>query len=471
MKNFIKSILILAAVFKSATRAEVEELVYVQLGDKVILKPPVVANLQDHYLYWFFEGENGPKLAWRNIFGGKKLIGDESWNKRVSLSDDDSLVITDIQQEQFGTVICVVNKDDQKHLRTYKLLKVNVAMDPTSPLVPGESLTLTCSEETPNIYRKPAIHWLSPQGKKIKANRGRITARVTGQDDGQWACVVTNNNKESKANISVTVVDLSPAPDHLQYTSTSSPLTIPCSIPAHITWEKVKAVNIQEVNWYFFPKPNDSQRLFYLNPIDPPTWTKDQGRDLTHVPDLKKGVLSLTRKLGRKDDKGDYVCSMKVRNGVTLNVTVHVKVLQITSSPAAGIISGQQVDLTCGLGESLHSDLKLKWVPPRQSPLPPLKPDHHPAQLIIPEVGTGHEGKWRCELWQGNKTLTSAAIALKIERKLSVWMLVIICSVTVIVVLLLLLLFIIYRRRHKSKHIRHRLCKCKNPKPKGFYRT
>uniref|UniRef100_UPI0037E805B9 CD4-1 molecule n=1 Tax=Semicossyphus pulcher TaxID=241346 RepID=UPI0037E805B9 len=476
MENLIQSILILAAVLKSTAGAV--EVVYAQVGDTVTLRPPRVTDLNRYYMYWYFGKNKDLQLAWRNNFGNAGFAEKaEQWKTKLSLSDD-SLIIKGIQQENFGTIVCELTLAGKPtETKSYQLLKVNATTVPAAPLVPGESLTLICSVETPQGQRTPQIRWLNPQGEKM-TNQRRHTVSVTGKDNGQWTCVVTHDNKESQAKISVTVVDLSPAPLRPQYTSKSTPLTVPCSIPAHISWDHLKAAGLQEVNWHFYPKPgsnlisNDPQRLFFLSLEDPPTWKKDQDRQLTPVPDVKKGRLSLTRKQGREEDGGDYNCSMKLRRGLTVSRMVHVKVLQITSSPGIDLISGQQVDLTCSVGEPLPSDLRVKWVPPKQSSLLSLTPDHHPAHLTIPEVGTEDGGTWKCELWQNNTLLTSAVIKLEIEFKLSVWMLVLICSVAVIIVLLLILVFIVHRRRQrKTRHIRHRLCKCKNPKPKGFYRT
>ncbi|TKS82262.1 hypothetical protein D9C73_016371 [Collichthys lucidus] len=177
--------------------------------------------------------------------------------------------------------------------------------------------------------------------------------------------------------------DLSPAPTSPQYTSKSCPLTIPCSI--HVSWDQIKAKGIQEGNWHFIPKPGSSltphgsQRLFSLSLEDKLAWKADQNRGLTTASDLTKGNLSLMRKQGREDDSGDYVCSLNFKNGPTLNRTVQVEVLQSTE-----LISGQQLNLTCGLGHTLPSDLKLRWVPPEQSPSSLtsdrlLCPSHHPG--------------------------------------------------------------------------------------------
>ncbi|KAK9514010.1 hypothetical protein VZT92_027501 [Zoarces viviparus] len=469
MRNVIQSaVLLLAAALVSKTGAV--EVIYAQVGETATLKAPGDINIQKEYVYWHFEKEDGLQLAWRNNMGGSLTTSDEAWKGRLSLSGA-SLVIKDVQQNDFGTFL--LKRTGDSRLTTYKLLKLTVSAKPPSPLLPGDSLSLACDAQTLPGHKGPEIQWLNPLGGKEKKSRGPLTVRATSQANGQWTCVVTYDKKENKAIVSVTVLDLSPAPLHPQYTSKSWPLTIPCSLPAHISWEQLKAKEIQDVRWDFVPESGlIPQSLYSLSLEDPLTWKADQNRGLRPVPDPKKKNLSLTRNRGTEEDEGDYVCALEFKNGVTLNRTVHVKVLQIISSPGTEFISGQQLNLTCSLGHPLPSDLQLKWFPPEQSSLPSLTSDLHLAHLTIPEVATGHGGKWRCELWQSNTRLTSAEITLKIEPKMSSWMLVVICSVTVIVILLLILAFILYRRRQqKMTHLRRRLCKCKTPKPKGFYRT
>ncbi|XP_041797934.1 CD4-1 molecule isoform X2 [Chelmon rostratus] len=465
MKNLIQSVLILIPVLLSTTGAE--EVIYAQLGDTVSFKPPVDPQSKIYYLYWYF---GNLELAWRNTFGATGFNKD-NWNNTLSLSDD-TLIIKNFQH--FGTFVCklIKGRDTVVGSRIYKVLKLNVNMNPPNPVLLDESLSLTCSVESP---KKPQIHWLNPQKEKLKSNQGRLTLSATGQHNGQWTCVVTDDGRESKAEVSVMVIYLLPPPSRTQYTSKSSPLTIPCSYPSHIPWEKIKSKGIQQVHWDFLPgstlNSGDPQRLYSLSLEEKPTWEADQDRGLNPVQNTMKGNLSLTRKQGNEEDGGDYTCTLKFKNGVTLSRTVHVNVLQIISSAGTDLISGQQVNLSCSIGRPLPSELRVKWFPPTRSSQPSLLSDHHPAHLAIPEVGTGDGGKWRCELWQNNTRLTSAVITLKIEPKTTVWMLVIICSVTAIVALLLILALVLCRRRQKMRHLRHRLCQCKNPKPKGFYRT
>ncbi|XP_070822319.1 CD4-1 molecule [Chaetodon trifascialis] len=468
MKSLIQSVLILIPVLLLTKGAEVIEVIYAQLGETVSLKAPEVTHSHDYYLFWHF---NGSEIAWRNTFG-RSGFNKDKWNFTISVSGN-SLTIPDIKY--FGTFVGKLRNHDTGV--TYKVVKLNVNVNPPSPVLLGEWMFLTCNPETLEKDKKPEIHWLNPQGEKMPTIQGRLTLRATDQHNGQWTCVVTNNNRESKSKISVKVLYLLPPASSTLYTSKSRPLTIPCSIPSQISWEQIKSKGIQHVQWDFFPSPgsilNSSvrQRLFYLSLEEPLNWKPDQHRGLTPVSTLKNGNLSLISNRVKEDDSGDYECTLKFKNGETLSRTVHVNVLQITSSPETDLISGQQVNLSCSVGRPLPSDLRVKWFPPEQSSLP-LPSDHHPAHLSIPAVGTGDSGKWKCELWQNDKRLAAAVIVLKIEPERSAWMLVIICSVTAIVVLLLILVLVLYRRRQrKMRHLRHRLCQCKNPKPKGFYRT
>lgn len=81
---------------------------------------------------------------------------------------------------------------------------VVVTVNPPSPLLAGDRVTLSCKVETPRGSEKPVIHWLNPQGGKISKESDTITA--TGQSNGQWTCVVTNNGKVKTASVSIAVV-------------------------------------------------------------------------------------------------------------------------------------------------------------------------------------------------------------------------------------------------------------------------
>lgn len=471
MKNLIKPVLILIAVLITITGAE--KVIYTQQGKDVTLIMP--SESTQMYRYWHFGSEDSIRLAWFNTLNGKGINADSAWREQLSLTDN-SLIIKNLRDANFGTFLLVVKNNGQKVIHTYKykLIKLSVNIDPDAPLLPGEVLSLGCNVNTPPGQEVPDIHWLNPHGERVKNdNRRAILQTVSSRDNGSWTCVVENTKIAEK---SVTVLDLSPGSLH-RYTSVNSILSLPCSIPSYLTWEQIKQKGIQEVQWHFSPQPSTSlpsgerQRLFSLSLKSPLTWVGDQDKGLRPDGDPTKGSLSLIRSRVTEEDRGDFTCSLTFQNGVTLNSTVHVQVLHILSSAGTEILSGQRVNLSCSTGEPLASDMQLKWLTPEKSSVP--RSDLHAALLTIKEAGGGDSGKWRCELWRSSERLTSAAILLKIEPTQNAWMLAITGSVAVIVLLLLLILtFILCRRRQrKTRHSRHRLCHCKNPKPKGFYRT
>ncbi|XP_063734408.1 CD4-1 molecule isoform X2 [Eleginops maclovinus] len=460
----MKSFVLLIAVLTSTTGAV--EVIYAKVGDRVKLNPPEVKDLHNSYMHWKLTKDGSSYLAWRNSMGKTEIVN--PWNNTLSWSGD-SLLIKSIQQDHFRTFFLQLKIGfKEPTFFEYQIRKLTVTVDPSSPLLPEESVSLSCSDDTPQSERK--IHWLKPGGKK--EYQLQFTFKASVLDNGQWSCVVTSDGKESRSNVSVTVLDLSPALPHPQYTSKSWPLLVPCSLLPHVSWEQIKAKGFRELHWHFIPATGSSrQRLFSLSVGDPLTWKKDQGKTLLPNSDPQKGNLSLSRKLGTEGDAGEYICALEFENGVTLQRSVHVQLLQIVPSPGKELISGQPLNLTCTLGQPLSINLHLKWFPPKQSTLL-TSAFHNSSHLIIPAVGREDEGSWRCELWWKNdKLLTRAEITLKIEPWLSVWMLVVICSVTIIVILVVILLFILFRRRQKMRHLRRRLCQCKHPKPKGFYRT
>lgn len=79
-------------------------------------------------------------------------------------------------------------------------------MNPPSPLLPGESMSLFCDADSPRSHKKPVIAWLNPQEVKMNSHQGLFKGKATGQYNGQWTCVVTNEGKEHRVTVSVTVV-------------------------------------------------------------------------------------------------------------------------------------------------------------------------------------------------------------------------------------------------------------------------
>ncbi|XP_034077468.1 CD4-1 molecule isoform X2 [Gymnodraco acuticeps] len=456
-------ILLLLAVLTSTTGEAEVVVVYAQIGGTVTLNPPAQIDLKKHYMYWKKDKDSSEDLASLNRMGNNIWkIHDEAWKNISSWSP---LIIKNIQQEHFRTFFLkLMEPPFNSKVYKYEIRKLTVSVDPSSPVLPGEKVTLSCSAETP---LSKTIEWMNPRGELKSLNP--LTFSASMRDNGPWSCMVTDGQRKSQVNVSVTVLDLSPALSRPQYTSTSNPLSLPCSLPPHISWEQIKAKGFRELHWSFIPSTVSApQRLFSLSAEEPLTWKPDQHKGLQPGTNLEKGDLSLRRNRGIEEDTGEYICALEFENGVTLKRSVHVKLLQIVSSTGTELISDQQLNLTCGLEQPLPSDMHLKWFPPKRSTLSDPRPS---SPLIIPLVSTADAGKWRCELWQNNTQLTWAEITLEIVPWLSVWMLVVICSVTVIIILVFILAFILCRRRKKMRHLRRRLCQCKHPKPKGFYRT
>ncbi|KAK5891834.1 hypothetical protein CesoFtcFv8_012271 [Champsocephalus esox] len=469
-------LLLLLAVLTSTTGAAEVVVVYAQIGGTVTLKPPALNDLKKHYMYWKKDKDSPEDLAWLNPMGNNnwKIKGEHSiemfadyihMKPGKNISSWSPLIIKNIQQEHFGTFFLKLKKPtDKPTFYEYVIRKLTVSVGPSSPVLPGETVTLSCSAETPLGKR---IQWMNPRGELNPLNP--LTFSASMRDNGPWSCMVTDGQSKSQVNVSVTVLDLSPALSRPQYTSTSSHLSLPCFLLPHISWEQIKAKGFRELHWSFIPSTvSVPQRLFSLSAEGPLTWKPDQNKGLQPGTNPNKGDLSLRRNRGIEEDAGEYICALEFENGVTLKRSVHVKLLQIVSSTGTELISGQQLNLTCGLEQPLPSDLHLKWLPPKQSTHSDPRPS---SPLIIPLVSTADAGTWRCELWRNNTQLTWAEITLEIVPWLSVWMQVVICSVTVIIILVFILAFILCRRRKKMRHLRRRLCQCKHPKPKGFYRT
>ncbi|XP_075897115.1 CD4-1 molecule isoform X2 [Nelusetta ayraudi] len=463
MKNQMSVFLLLVALL--GTTADIV-LKYVQLGGSVTLDPPAVTGEGRWYYIWYF---GNTEIASSNSLGG-------STTKDTNvLMSKDKLTIKNVSQDYFGMFYC---KELENARITYRILQLHVSKSSESPVLSGESLTLECRAETLKGLAKPQIHWLDQRGAKVEGSGNSHTiAAATVQDNGQWTCVVTSHGTVSKGEISVSVAGFSTPASDDQYTSNVLPLAIPCSISTHIPWEQIKAMGVQGGSWDFFPKTDSGllsvapQRIFTLSLGESARWQAgDVDTGLISTSDFKMGDLSLTRSRGREGDAGNYVCRLEFNRGRSLEKTVRVHVLQIVSSPGTELVAGQTANLTCGLGVPLPSHLRLKWVPPRDSPPRPLLADGGPALLRI-TADLGDSGKWRCELWRNHTKEATAEITLRIESRQSVWMLVIICSAAAIGFLLMLLLFICWQRRQRMRHPRHRLCKCENPKPKGFYRT
>ncbi|XP_035983673.1 LOW QUALITY PROTEIN: T-cell surface glycoprotein CD4 [Fundulus heteroclitus] len=474
MRKVLQFFVFLIIVFKTNGA---DKVIYVQVGDNVELQ--LSDRCDNYYVSWFFGREDGLDLADMNYLGRKHVKHDDVWKDKLSLSDQSSLIIKNIEENNFGTFVCRVSDSKKVCLKpTFHLFKVSVSMEETSPVIPGDSLTLSCNVET---QRKPSVFWMNPMGQSDYTDR-RVQKRAGTRDNGEWACVVEDNGKKSRFKLPVSVVgelldfvssplfsilDFSSTSEHL-FTSTNFPLTVPFLITPNAFVQQIPT-KIKRVQWFFIPQTSsDRQSIFSISPKNEPQ--EENSRGLNYENFTKGGNFSLYRKPSSVDDRGNYTCSITFTNGFTISRTVLVEVLQIIPSPGTDLISGQSLNLSCSTGGPLDPDVQVNWFPPKTSSL--AKDELRSSHLMIPRVGTEDSGSWRCELRRSGATLTSAVITLKIEPILTVWMMVTICAAAVILILLLALAFTLFRRRQrKMRHLRHRLCKCETPKPKGFYKA
>lgn len=471
-------------VLSKAHTETVEMVVFGQLGGDIIL--PMTGSDKDKYVHWKAAGK---LVLSRNRYGMVSLAEGDQLKGRLSLSEPlHALIITKAKKEDFQTSFSCELTDSTVQLSTtiYTLYTVTVTVIKAAQLA-GDTLILGCTIQESG--RSTEISWLHPQGKaldldsRVQGARGphlKVTP-VSGQDSGEWVCVVTYMGKEAHARTTVTIVDLSPTEP--VYTSVTQPsLDIPCNFASKLSWKELLDMNIQGGSWTFIPSlasslpQADPRKLYSLSMVPKPTWTKFNSTDLL-ISDLQADGprdLSLRRTRVMKEDRGQYTCAVDFRR-FPLKKTVQVEVLEILMSPGSELLIGQQINLNCSLGYALPPDMSIKWIPPKQSSGSLGPPLHNPV-LTLQEARDMDRGRWGCELWRNTTRLTSAVITLKIERApVDVWLLVTICAAAFIF-LLLLVLTVILIKRHKQRRTmpmchRKKLCRCKDPKPKGFYRT
>ncbi|XP_043972774.1 CD4-1 molecule [Gambusia affinis] len=463
MKNLLQFFVCLIIVLNTTGADEVN---YLRVGDSVDLKSPSLPS--QYYVSWFFERDPRIELADISYLNRKHVNpgSGQIWSSRLDISTS-GLTIKDMQEENFGTIVCEVKRSTNLHSTLkFHLIKVTVSMkDQPSSLIPGNLLSLNCKAET---NRKHSVYWIKPAGDKATPLQGSITKKAESQDNGEWQCVV-KDNKESRFKFFVSVVDFSSASKYV-YTSTNHPLSIPFWITPKDFVQK-NSSSIKTIEWLFTPKTSSTQQtVFSFSSENGQLKPEATARELSFKNFTAGGNFSLHRNLARAEDRGTYNCSITFTNGYVLSRSLVVEVLEIIPSPGTELISGHHLNLSCSTGGPLETGVTVKWVPPVTSSL--AKANFLPGHLIIPRVGTEDSGKWRCDLRRNTTTLTSAVIALKIDPVLTVWMIVTICAAGVILILLLILAFILFRRRQrKMRLLRHRLCKCENPKPKGFYKA
>ncbi|XP_077431753.1 CD4-1 molecule [Vanacampus margaritifer] len=459
-----------------------EEVVYVKEGDAATFRLDGL-DPTSKYLYWSHSKLQQGWLAWLHpMVHDWSVTQDARWANRLLVSKD-ALTIKDVTQDDFGSTVVfsrlVDNQGDITPMKTFRISKITVSADPKqTPLLIGEAVLLSCRVDTPPGHRQPSMYWLDPAGEKMSPSGGQLQLVVTSRDNGRWSCVVVRDGGEDRASLFITVIDLSPAPEYPVYTSEQSPLTIRCPFAGNVSWKQFQSRGVSEVRWQYTSQllghqiiVNKETLLTFSPPNAEQGWRSNTSRGRSFDADFQTSSLVLSKKHWRAEDRGHYTCSFKFSERTFLQRVVSVEVLQVVSSAGSVLDSGQSVNLTCSLGKALPRDHWLKWFPPERSATRFLFSSGRPgpAQIVIPEVGPDDGDRWGCELWCNSTRVTWAGITLTVNRRLSTGMLVSLSGAAVIIAVLLLLICITWRRRQrKTRRRRHHVCRCKQPKPKGF---
>ncbi|XP_007250942.3 CD4-1 molecule [Astyanax mexicanus] len=455
-------------------RSTTGQKIFAQVGGSATLPKGQFAETENVYVRWYFSvtgANNFTLLIWRKHKDPPKPEN-KDWQSRVSLSEDSSLIISHILESDFNGVF----KCEQDNFRNsaearYSLTRVQMPMNLL--LLEGEELSLDCKMETP-------VKWTAPNGtsyiNRLSGNKNILKVPNTLiQDSGVWACEASAGLRKFRAATAVTILGLSPPPSDTVYTSLSSSITLPCSLSTDVPWSQLREKGLQGGSWSFSP-PNQSlqqgHQLLTLGPNQTQAWRAQSTTSCLTEREFKNRDLSAQTQKVSTDCRGTYQCSLEFRNKRPMRRTVKLEVLEALSSAPAGapLLEGDKVSLNCSLGVPLPSDLGVKWTPPKSSAFS--LPKAHGVHLFLPAVSVKDSGVWRCELMKNSVVLTSASVALKIEKLVKTWVIVTICSASIFILLLIITLIIIHRRRQVVITRRKtRFCCCKNPQPKGFYKS
>ncbi|NP_001187155.1 CD4-1 molecule precursor [Ictalurus punctatus] len=470
--SFLLGLLLLLAPCHSA--ADEPKGIFAQFGNSVTLPRRIWGIEGKIHVNWYFQDN---LLISRN----PTLSASKTVHNRFSLSSDSSLIISNVEKSDFGIFKC-----EQHHLvetitDTYKLYEVMMSTPP--PLLVGASLDLSCEIESEGFKLVHEIKWFGPDntlyvGSSSSNQRTLRVTKVSSIHSGKWTCAVRYGASITlKARTDVIIVDLaSSSPDPIYTSDSSINFLIPCSLSSKIPWSTVNATGVTGGSWHFTPFKSSESSLpllkLQLNPS--PAWKFPSGtHTLLMETDLKNHELGVKISKVSINERGNYTCSLEFGSR-TLSRSVQVEVLQVISSEGKVIYEGNTVNLTCTLGHHMTPDLEVNWIPPYGSSLSKLSPPYT-TMLSIPGVSVKDSGRWTCQLKKNATLLTSATISLKIEKApVNIWLVVaIIGGLLVFILIAVITVFIIRRHRQMMRYRcrKGRVCCCKNPKPKGFYKT
>ncbi|OWF55209.1 Nephrin [Mizuhopecten yessoensis] len=138
-------------------------------------------------------------LEFDGVYNGKRTS--QTWSTHLSRYDD-GVVIT-----------CVVTSPDRsRHVSATTTLTVlyqpyiTVASSPSSPVIEGRQLTITCDVDS---YPDSSEFWSSPRSQPspgtTQTNGVLVIPSVSRHDDGTYRCTATNSQKTNMLDIDITV--------------------------------------------------------------------------------------------------------------------------------------------------------------------------------------------------------------------------------------------------------------------------
>ncbi|XP_042596528.1 CD4-1 molecule [Cyprinus carpio] len=474
---------ILISLFVGFLNAQENPMViYAQIGGTVTLpRVKVEENENNVYVNWYRGSENTPTIM-KNPQSGIQRAKDVKTH--ANLLPDFSLQISPVQHSDYEIWRCEQHVLRTTSEKTYKLYNVTIPKVPA--VIAGDPLSLECKMDSSPV--KPKVTWIPPENSDCDPRQYNtktlpsfpISYASVKCHSGVWTCKLEYDGRETEAKTTVFIIELSPFPDTIFTSSSSSTVDIPCSLSSNIPWSVLKEFGLRGGNWSFTPLsyPNSTQSLLELSMDPVVSWSIPQGADnkvKAEKRELKDQDLSIRNLPVSENVRGVYTCDL-IFNTKKLSRKVTVEVLKISSSGGSRVYDGQSVNLTCTLGHQHSSDLEVKWSCSSCSFISSLKPPH-PSSLSIPEVKLKDSGKLTCELWKNGKKLTSAVLSLRIVKApVDIWLCVAISGGVVGFILLLVIVIICIRRHRQMMMYRRRktkFCCCNNPQQnqKGFYKT
>lgn len=287
---------------------------YEQEGEEVIM------HCGDADLNRGYEWKHNDALIIRVNKNGITSRGSSDLSQRVKLTRT-KLNIPSVQIRDTGVYKCTGN--DRKSTQEHRLQIVTVSVSPSGTVLSSNEVTLRC--DISDVSRAH-VQWLKPPGDEPYGSPGNniVTLKsVTSADAGRWTCQITENENVVKTT-EVCLFVAGPLKSEEEITvPPGSTVELPCFLPSP------SPLTIVEGGWK--RDPHTDLQFPTLNQGD---------RDLRWHGTLSRVEFSteplstdFSVKLNdvQLSDAGVYVCTLRFKDGQSLNATLNLKV--VTGAP------------------------------------------------------------------------------------------------------------------------------------------